>query len=308
MPLSDRPTRLALRTQIRRELMDPNARWWSDSEIDASLEDWQNHLQSHFEFAWGTATKVTSTATHTLTSIASDILRVDAIYWNNYRISGRSKEDLEVLLREWRSGTTWGSNPRAAFQNDSHDIVIWPAPVTSGTLTFEYPRKLLFSVDSSPIQIPAWTRYSAKNYVCYRSYLRDGPNNDIQRALRYKAQFIKQLNTFRTIWDNYLPDKAPTLRPGAQYEADILIPPPAGEVTLASMPTSTFVEYTPTGSIDGSNAIFTVPVVPTEMQLFKNNGLVIDGIDYTFAGSTITFNPSSIPQTGDTLRAWVFRT
>lgn len=307
MSLSDRWTLAQIRDSARRELLDTNTRWFSDSELNASISDWQHNLQDEFEFAWGTATFVTSTSTISTTDVATDIRRLDAIYWNNYRLSPRTKIDLEVLYREWKGALASGA-PSTVYQDDSRNLVLWPPLSTSGTLTFEYPRTLTFASDATQMQIPAWTRYSAVPYVCYRAYLRDGPNNSIEAALRYKTKFARQLQLARTFYTNYFPFHYPSLRPGNKYEYDILIPKSAGDVTLATMPTATFTEYTPTGTIDGVNVTFTVPVVPVEIQLFKNNGLVIEGLDYSITSSTITFNPSAVPQTGDTLRAWVFRT
>ena len=62
----------------------------------------------------------------------------------------------------------------------------------------------------------------------------------------------------------------------------------------------------PGGSVNGSNAVFTLaftPSPPANLLLFRN-GLRLDrGQDYTLAGSTITFFLGSIPQPGDLLLA-----
>lgn len=64
---------------------------------------------------------------------------------------------------------------------------------------------------------------------------------------------------------------------------------------------------TPVGTIDGSNAIFTIAAVPSptsSLILTKNGQILYNTIGYTLSGSTITFNTIYIPQTGDSLRAW----
>ena len=86
---------------------------------------------------------------------------------------------------------------------------------------------------------------------------------------------------------------------------------------------STFAKFTPTGTINGVNPTFTVVALPSSAELYKNGQLQTDGgADYTLtlgtststttgtATTTITatfsFAPASIPQSGDTLTAWVF--
>lgn len=67
----------------------------------------------------------------------------------------------------------------------------------------------------------------------------------------------------------------------------------------------------PTGTPNGTLTTFTLPTTPTNaasIQLFRNGLLQQQATsgDYTFSGTTITFNSSSIPQTGDILIAFYF--
>jgi len=67
-----------------------------------------------------------------------------------------------------------------------------------------------------------------------------------------------------------------------------------------------FVDWvTPTGTIDGVNAVFTLPSIPTPVSSLElvRNGLVQDSPrDFALSGSTVTFVPTSIPDSGDTLK------
>jgi hypothetical protein len=59
----------------------------------------------------------------------------------------------------------------------------------------------------------------------------------------------------------------------------------------------------PTGTINGSNAVFTLPSTPNpagSLQLFRNGVLQTAGMsaDYTLSAATITYNAA--PITGDT--------
>jgi hypothetical protein len=68
---------------------------------------------------------------------------------------------------------------------------------------------------------------------------------------------------------------------------------------------STFVGITPTGNVDGVNAVFTVPTY-TSIEVYVNGQLQTLSTDYILGGTTVTFVPASIPQSGDILTVWVF--
>lgn len=57
----------------------------------------------------------------------------------------------------------------------------------------------------------------------------------------------------------------------------------------------------PTGLINSSNTVYTLPTVPGSVVLVFLNGLLQQGggVDYTLSGSTVTF--VAAPATGDTL-------
>lgn len=61
----------------------------------------------------------------------------------------------------------------------------------------------------------------------------------------------------------------------------------------------------PTGSIDGSNAVFTLSLVPrlSTLLVFKNGLAMRRGLDFTISGQTITFDSTQIPQVDAVL--WV---
>jgi hypothetical protein len=66
-------------------------------------------------------------------------------------------------------------------------------------------------------------------------------------------------------------------------------------------------EVTPTGTVNGSNATFSLASVPVTGSLkVYRNGIRMkgtSGTDYALSGSTITFVTAQIPQTGDVLLA-----
>ncbi len=216
-----------LRTSVRRELNDTSGTlsWsWSDTELNQLLGDWQDLIQDHSEFTWGSATLTSvTTATITLTNVANNILRFDSIWWNGLRLGGRDKEELEISIRDWRA--VQPGNPQTCYQDDPYSVSVFPPPSTGAigtSVIFEYPVRCQFIDDTTAMQVPAWTKYSAVPYVAWRALVRPGPNQDFQKAAAYEQKFRYLLQRYRTIWINHLPAKGSSLRPGGRYEGDIL--------------------------------------------------------------------------------------
>lgn len=66
---------------------------------------------------------------------------------------------------------------------------------------------------------------------------------------------------------------------------------------------------TPTGTIDGTNAAFTLAHTPVAgtLMLYVNGLLMLDGGDFNRSGVTLTFVAGAIPETGDWIRATYLR-
>ena len=62
---------------------------------------------------------------------------------------------------------------------------------------------------------------------------------------------------------------------------------------------------TPAGAVNGSNRIYTLqfaPIPALSLHVFRNGLLQKVGVDYTVAGSQVSFLPVATPQTGDLLQ------
>lgn len=225
MAFSDRWTLIQLRLSCRLTLADPNARFWADDELNNYIDEWQQALQDKFEFVWGSSTTTTSLSTFTLATSTPTPLRLDAIYWNGIRLAGRSKQELDDVLRTWRQSTGTQLTPQVVYQNDSNTFSLWPPPGTgtTGVMVHEYPTTLTFASGTSTMQIPAWTRYSCRDYVAFKAYLREGPANSPTKAMRYHKRWERHMNRFGTIWANYFPGKYLRLKPAASYESRIIL-------------------------------------------------------------------------------------
>lgn len=84
--------------------------------------------------------------------------------------------------------------------------------------------------------------------------------------------------------------------------ADVLVASYRLSVTLSGVG---FVDMeTPAGTLNGSNATFTLSQVPnpaTSLDVFRNGIRLASGVDYTLSNNALTFLPANIPQTGDIL-------
>jgi hypothetical protein len=63
---------------------------------------------------------------------------------------------------------------------------------------------------------------------------------------------------------------------------------------------------TPNGTMNGSNAAFSLAKPPspaTSLLLFRNGLLQTAGVGYTLTGSSVSFQPGSVPQPGDLIQA-----
>ena len=82
--------------------------------------------------------------------------------------------------------------------------------------------------------------------------------------------------------------------------------------TLGSMSSTagglSFIDAaTPTGTVNGTNAAFTLSGTPypaASLSVYRNGLLQAAGVDFTLAGTTVTFLGSSIPQVGDIVQTF----
>lgn len=312
MALSDKFTRSQIRSALRRELMDPNGRWWGDSELNGYIDRWQDRVNAQLEFIWGSATTThTNTATVGTSAIASDIERIDQIYFNDRRLVFKSKEELELLDRDWRGFATTTSPP-VVYEDDIENLAFWPPATGTYTLATYYVKELSFAADTSTQALPAWTRYSAIPYCAFRAFNRRGPNHNTNKALRYKRIFDDQLQRYGVRKRNFFPKRSYALKPGDPYAADIVDPFfPVTEITLPSnVVTTLFADETPGGAVNGANTAFTLSNTPnptSSLELELGGSTLKQDVHYTLTGTDIDMSagtsPVGAPQSTETLFA-----
>ena len=80
----------------------------------------------------------------------------------------------------------------------------------------------------------------------------------------------------------------------------------SGTTTITT--TANFVDAEiPGGTINGANTTFTLantPASASDVNLYRNGVLLINGVDFTMSGANITFMSAAAPQTGDALMAY----
>ena len=283
--------------------MDTGTSWWADSLVNSWLDDWLHTLQHELELEWGTAIYQSTDATTTFTysDIADDILRPDAIYWNNERLTPRAPEEMFLLQESWKASTA--TYPGVVIPLDHTRFAVWPnPPSTGGYLYLEYPRVSSFASDTSTLPLPAWVRYSANPYVQWRAYLADGPLNDRNKSLTYKAMFMRSLAKLKSIKAHYAPAAPPILRPAGGYAADVLLARRrAPEVAVPPVIFHYHTEEVPTGTVNGTNAVFTLSYSPNpagSLELEVDGLTYVQGTHYSLTSNTFTYSSSYIPQTG----------
>ena len=307
MALTDRWTRSQYRSLVRRELMDASGTWWTDTEINDYLNSWQDHVQDDIEFTMGSATLNvdTGTSTVTMTDIDTDIMRPSIVLWNAKELSPMTVQELDVYRRDWR--LTVDALPKVWVQNQLSEIILWPGVGTAGTLTTEYPLSMTFATDNSTSGLPPWTRYSAKDYCCFRSFLRVGPNQNLNKAAIYKSKFNQAIKYFMEWKKQYLPERYGMLQPGTEYERRLVDPVQGGEDVAT--PTLTFTltkDETPSGTVNGVNDTFTLTETPNptvSLKLYVDGILLTQGVNYNVSVTTVTFVTAYIPITGQSIFA-----
>jgi hypothetical protein len=84
--------------------------------------------------------------------------------------------------------------------------------------------------------------------------------------------------------------------------------PPGAVTSVGTSSTSYADAEVPGGSVNGTNATFTLAHAPSpaaSLELVKNGQILqAGGFDYTLSGATLTFVSGTIPATGDLLQAW----
>lgn len=307
-------TLATMRAEVRRELLDVNVigtatgRWWTDAELNGYLDDAQDSIQQRYELVWGTATATitagTGTATVTLSDVASDMLRAGVLFWNGARLPFTTEWAMDAAKPDWRADSA-ANTPALAYHTRLGAIGLWPALATTasaGTLVALYPVEPTWTTDTATHVVPSYCRPAMVSYAAWRAYLRNGPNQDRNKAERYRQLWEAQLRGIGSTRAAYWPAASKQLRPATQRELELIDPAKYGMdrlvvggvapvVTMApTFNLYNFVDEVPTGTANGTNTTYVLSTAPnpaTSLE-FEIDGVTLASASYTLTSNTVT--------------------
>lgn len=204
-------------------------------------------------------------------------------------------KELDILRWDWER---WIGEPEFFFILDFNRIGMVPYPtIAEGTFILWYLAATPTLVNGTPFVIPSQHEDLLVNWAT-------GDILDVDReyfkATQQQTQFYEKLNALQKEINNL-----------ADYDKNLVLEPYWPLSRYGASGTGDNVNFvdnvTPSGTIDGSNATFTLPSSPnpTSSLLLMKNGIVLfQGVGYTLTGSTIVFDSSYIPQSGHLIRVW----
>lgn len=253
-------------------------------------------------------------------------------------VARRENEVLTPALRQFPRGSYWGRR-RSAAGRDAEAYPQDPVPrrgplspndslgsisenPTLSPNTFAEPRP-----DDAPVLTANEKRFAASSAAgrsyspahgiastAETGYAIDVRFSDDGVAWTEWGPYARQVRTFRYVAARVtLRQPAPAMKLSLEDVCLVVVratPKAVTDATTALAALGTPVENeTPAGTINGVNDTFTLAHAPLgPVQLFRNGLLQLLGTDYTISGGTsVVYQPGSIPEPGDWHRVWYRR-
>lgn len=292
---------------ISEVLYDTKLTWFSSSDILASLQDQYNKLVALLcPIEHSTLIPKISDLYYPLRDWIPDFLYVSAIFnpTTNLWLEGRS---YKTMKSDYQTYFMVGE-PKFFSVTDFRRTLIWPyPPASSGVIYVIYKAKApKISMDHIPV-LPHSCGSQLLQFTTIYDLLEQA--REFKKAQIWLDKVYKPLpgNT-KSLYDQALEeiknlnrmDRETTLEPyrwifhGGNFKETMWIN-----------------NETPTGTIDGSNAVFTLAKVPnpsSSLLLTKNGQILYESSGFTLSGQTITFQTGFIPQNSgelqDEIRVW----
>lgn len=308
--------------QVQTDLYESNLRWFTEDDIYASIQEAYNKI-----YALLTPTEKTTFIPNIaspyvdLATQIPDFMFVAGIY-NPTTLLWLEGMSWKLMKSTYQTYLAIG-NPQYYNIQDFRRLIIWPyLTVAFGVLFVVYKCKA--PVIYIPNIVPGNPGMYDPDHVVIL------PNSVAMQLLEYftMADLMEQAREFTkaAIWwsklivappnQRSIMDQAETeLKDLARADKENTLEPyrwifhggASGNVTWIN-------NETPAGTIDGSNAVFTLAQVPnpsSSVLLMKNGQCLFEGVGYVLSGQTITFQTGYIPQpitggdpVGDLVRAW----
>ena len=197
-------------------------RWWTDDELNQYLDEWVQDLSRQFGMLSTDSSVVVGSATATITKPVG-LLSIDYVTWDNKRLLPTTRLLMDEQHPNWENETAITSAvPAQIVQIDANTMRFYPLPGITGTAVMSGPRDISLASDITVCTLPPWMQFSARLFVAAMAYMRSGPNQDLRKAGRYKARYIRTKKFFRQMLDARFAAYGPRLKPGGAYEGAIM--------------------------------------------------------------------------------------
>lgn len=314
--------------QVQTDLFEANLRWFTESDIYASIQEAYNKVCALLNpIEKTTFIPQINSPYYDFAKQIPDYMYVAGIY-NPSTLLWLEGMSYKLMKATYQTYLAIG-NPQYYNVQDFRRLIIWPFnPSAAGVLFVVYKAK------APQIYIPDPTGGVNNLYDPDATILL--PYSIALQILEYftMADLMEQKREFtkaKKWWDKLL--KPPVDKRG-QSIGPSLIDQAIREIKdLARADRETVLEpyrwifhggasgnvtwinnETPSGTIDGVNTTFTLAQVPnpsSSVLLMKNGQCLFEGVGYTLSGQTITFQTGYIPEPptsgdplGDLVRAW----
>lgn len=284
------------KARVRRNLDDTAISFYTEFDLNNSLQDAVDEIEA---FAGSQLRAITFPKQvklyYDFATYVPDLLSVVGIFdpTNNIWLTPKSSRGLDLIREDWEN---WRGSPRY-FNTISHRytaLVPWPSTATGAYL-------LLYKAQPHTINdgyVPAIPEHLSVIVENYSTGDMQEQAKEFVKANSWLNKYYEQLPLVRrAIAELAGPSKLNVLQPYFRFG-------PYGQQGDSEM---WIDNETPSGTIDGFNAVFTLVASPNpvgSLILTKNGQLMYQGTAYTLSGSTITFSAGYIPVVGDLLRAW----
>jgi hypothetical protein len=197
-------------------------RWWTDDELNQYLDTWTQDLARHFGMLSTRSSVVVGSATATITKPVG-LLSINYVTWDNKRLMPTTRLLMDEQHPNWENELAITSAvPTQIVQLDNDTCRFYPLPGITGTVLISGPRDLTMPSDITVCVLPPWMQFSSRLFVAAMAYMRAGPNQDLRKAGRYKARYIRTKKFFRQMIDARFASYGPRLKPGVAYESAIM--------------------------------------------------------------------------------------
>lgn len=284
------------KARVRRNLDDGGISFYTEFDLNNSLQDAVDEIETYGGSQLRAITFPKQVKLYyDFATYVPDLLSVVGVFdpTNNLWLTPKSSRGLDLIREDWEN---WRGTPRY-FNPISHRytaLVPWPA-TASGAYLLLYKAIPITINDGYVPAIPEHLSVIIENY-CTGDMQEQA--KEFVKANSWLNKYYEQLPLVRrAIAELAGPSKLSVLQPYFRFG-------PYGQRGDSEM---WIDNETPSGLINGQNAVFTLLYSPSpsiSLILTKNGQLMYQGTAYTLSGNTITFAAAYIPITGDLLRAW----